>query len=84
VDKARIPESPRWEQANLRRQAALERERSGALLQAHERALTRFTLLELFAEREVRRRTLIAFAMSLATTLAWWGISAWLRLTSRR
>jgi MFS family permease len=73
-----IPESPRWEQANLRRQAALERERSGALLQAHERALTRFTLLELFAEREVRRRTLIAFAMSLATTLAWWGISAWL------
>src|SRR5205807_411637 len=59
-------------------QAALERERSGALLQEHERALTRFTLLELFAEPEVRRRTLIAFAMSLATTLAWWGISAWL------
>ncbi len=73
-----IPESPRWEQANLRRQAALERERSGALLEEHERALTRFTLLELFAEAEVRRRTLIAFAMSLATTLAWWGISAWL------
>jgi len=73
-----IPESPRWEQANLRRQAALERERSGALLEEHERALTRFTLLELFAEPEVRRRTLIAFAMSLATTLAWWGISAWL------
>ena len=73
-----IPESPRWEQANLRRHAALERERSGALLQEHERALTRFTLLELFAEPEVRRRTLVAFAMSLATTLAWWGISAWL------
>ena len=73
-----IPESPRWEQANLRRHAALERERSGALLQEHERALTRFTLLELFAQPEVRRRTLIAFAMSLATTLAWWGISAWL------
>ncbi len=73
-----IPESPRWEQANLRRHAALERERSGALLQEHERALTRFTLLELFAEPEVRRRTFIAFAMSLATTLAWWGISAWL------
>jgi len=73
-----IPESPRWEQANLRRQAVLERKRSGVLLQEHERALTRFTLLELFAEPEVRRRTLIAFAMSLATTLAWWGISAWL------
>ena len=73
-----IPESPRWEQANLRRKAALERQRSGALLEQHERALTRFTLLELFAEPEVRRRTLIAFAMSLATTLAWWGISAWL------
>ena len=73
-----IPESPRWEQANLRRQAALQRERSGARLEEHERALTRFTLLELFVEPEVRRRALIAFAMSLTTTLAWWGISAWL------
>jgi MFS family permease len=73
-----IPESPRWEQANLRRQAALERQRSGALMEEHERALTRFTLLELFREPEVRRRALIAFAMSLSTTLAWWGISAWL------
>jgi MFS family permease len=65
--RSRIPESPKWEQADaLRRQA---RERGVA---------TRFTLLDLFANPEVRRRTLLAFLMSLTTTIAWWGISAWL------
>ena len=73
-----IPESPRWEQANRERQSAVERLRRGVQLQEHERALTRFTLTELFADPEVRRRTIIAFLMSLTTTLAWWGISAWL------
>jgi hypothetical protein len=32
-------------------------------------------MADLFVEPEIRRRTLIVFAMSLATTLAWWGIS---------
>lgn len=73
-----IPESPRWEQANRERQTATERQRRGEALQEHEKALTRFTLLELFATPEVRRRTIVAFLMSLTTTLAWWGISAWL------
>jgi MFS family permease len=73
-----IPESPRWEQANRERKAAGERLRRGDALQEHEKALTRFTLVELFAQPEVRRRTIVAFLMSLTTTLAWWGISAWL------
>jgi MFS family permease len=73
-----IPESERWQAANRQRLAALERQRGGATLQAHEQRLTRFTLVELFAEPAVRRRTLLAFLMSLSTTLAWWGISAWL------
>lgn len=65
--RSRIPESPKWEHANeLRRQA---RERGTA---------TRFTLVDLFAHPEVRRRTIFAFLMSLTTTIAWWGISAWL------
>jgi MFS family permease len=62
-----IPESAKWEQAAAQRRAARER---------HER--TRFTLVELFAERAVRRRVFFAFLLSLTTTLTWWGISAWL------
>jgi MFS family permease len=72
-----IPESSLWEASDRRRRSALERQRSGATLDAGEHALTRFTLVDLFAEPEVRRRTIFAFLMSLTTTLAWWGISTW-------
>ncbi|HXP30526.1 MAG TPA: MFS transporter [Stellaceae bacterium] len=72
-----IPESVLWEVANERRRSAQERQRTGATLDAQEHALTRFTVVDLFAEPEIRRRTIIAFLMSLTTTLAWWGISSW-------
>jgi MFS family permease len=62
-----IPESQKWEHAAAERRSAKSR---------GER--TRFTLVELFADREVRRRTIFAFLLSLTTTLTWWGISAWL------
>ena len=72
-----IPESGLWEQTNQQRRAALDRQRSGALLAEHERKLTRFTVVELFADPALRRVTIIVFLMSLTTTLALWGISAW-------
>jgi MFS family permease len=72
-----IPESERWEHVNEQRNAATARERSGAMLSDKERALTRFTVADLFAEPEIRRRVILAFLMSLATTFAFWGISAW-------
>ncbi len=50
---------------------------SGAALSAEDQALTRFTVTDLFAEPELRRRTILVFLMSLTTTLAWWGISSW-------
>jgi len=62
-----IPESPKWEKAAAERRSAKSR---------GERV--RFTLVELFADREVRRYTIFAFLLSLTTTLTWWGISAWL------
>ena len=71
-----IPESPVWERANQRRQAAVERKRSGRPLDAEDQALTRFTLHDLLVTPNVRVRLLIVFLMSLATTLAWWGISS--------
>jgi MFS family permease len=72
-----IPESPMWEKTDARRRAATERKRSGAMLSAEDQALARFTMADLFAHPEIRRRTIVVFLMSLTTTLAWWGISTW-------
>jgi MFS family permease len=56
-----IPESVVWQRAAARRRA--------------EKA--RFTLFDLFADRTLRRRTIIVFLMSLSSTLGFWGISTW-------
>src|SRR5262249_63332 len=73
--RSAIPESERWERVNEQRQAAVERKRSGAALGAEDAALARFTVTDLFVEPEIRRRVILAFLMSLATTFAFWGIS---------
>jgi MFS family permease len=73
-----IPESERWERVNEQRQAATQREKAGATLNAKEQALARFTVADLFAEPDIRRRVMLAFLVSLATSFAFWGISAWL------
>ena len=72
-----ILESTLWEGVNERRQAALARKRSGEALADQDQALARFTMADLFADPEVRRRVILAFLMSLATTFAFWGISTW-------
>jgi MFS family permease len=73
-----IPESEKWERVNEQRNVATEREKSGAALTAQEKSLARFTVADLFAEPLIRRRVMLGFLMSLATTFAFWGISAWL------
>ncbi len=73
-----IPESDKWERVNERRAAATERKRSGAALSEQEESLARFTMVDLFAEPEIRRRVILTFLMSLASTFAFWGISAWM------
>jgi MFS family permease len=72
-----MPESAVWERVNDRRREAIEISRSGAPLQEQDQALARFTLVDLFHDSEARRRAIIAFLMSLATTIGFWGISTW-------
>ena len=48
------------------------------MLGAEERALVRITFVDLFADFEIRRRVFLAFLMSLATTVAYWGIGTWI------
>jgi MFS family permease len=73
-----IPESERWERVNMQRRAAVERKRSGETLGAEEQALARITLVDLFADPEVRRRIILASLVSLGTTFAFWAIGAWI------
>ncbi|HYA07045.1 MAG TPA: MFS transporter [Xanthobacteraceae bacterium] len=72
-----IEESHVWQRVDALRREAQARKRSGSPLGPEEQALVRFTVADLFAQAETRRRTIIVFAMSLTTTLAWWGISSW-------
>ena len=72
-----IEESQAWQRVDAQRRQARGRRDSGSALGAEERALTRFTIADLFAEPETRRRTILVFLMSLSTTFAWWGISSW-------
>jgi MFS family permease len=73
-----IPESPLWEQANERRRAAKDRQRSGAAGASQDAALTRFTLHELFADPVTRQRAIVTFLMATASAVGFWGISSWI------
>jgi MFS family permease len=72
-----VPESPLWQAVDQRRRQAVQRRRAGLPLGSTERTLARFTLFNLFHQREVRRRAALAFVISLATTVGFWGISTW-------
>jgi len=72
-----ISESNKWENSNEKRQTARARKKSGAELSEEDRALTRLTFADLFADPKIRKHSIIAFVMSLTTTVAWWGISTW-------
>ncbi|MGO9769058.1 MAG: MFS transporter [Roseiarcus sp.] len=68
-----LSESERWMKAvKERRWAATD---GGAASGAARRP---FTLIEIFRESESRRRVLLATLLSLAATVGWWAVSAWL------
>ncbi|MBV8938100.1 MAG: MFS transporter [Alphaproteobacteria bacterium] len=73
-----IPESPRWEAVRERRYAAHALRRTGAPLEGENVALTRFTVVDLFADRAVRRPLICAFVMMLSVTFAFWGVGTFI------
>ena len=64
-----IEESHKWESTNEKRQSARAKKKSGAALAGEDQALTRFTVADLFVEPTVRKHAIVAFVMSLATTI---------------
>jgi MFS family permease len=73
-----IPESPRWERADERRREAKALRRSGATLDAESASLTRFTVIDLFADRSVRRALVCSLLMMLSLTFAYWGVGTFI------
>jgi MFS family permease len=73
-----IPESPRWEEANERRRFAQAQRQSGAVLEGVDAALTRFTVVDLFSDRSVRRPLIFAFLMMLSVTFAFYGVGTFI------
>jgi hypothetical protein len=65
-----MPESGRWEATSERRRAAQAQRRSGALLEGENAALTRFTIVDMFLDRDVRGRLIPTFLMMLSVTFA--------------
>ena len=76
--RRKIPESMRWEEANERRRFALSQKRSGAVLEGVDAALTRFTVIDLFTDRSVRRPFVCSFLMMLSVTFAYWGVGTFI------
>lgn len=71
-----IDESERWiEAVKARRWIATDEGEGGRAAPGTARP---FTLAEILREPESRRRTVLAFLLSLATTTGWWAISSWL------
>src|SRR5271156_6812845 len=58
-----IDESAVWQATDAKRREARARKAAGAALSASEQALTRFTVADLFAEPQSRRRTMLVFLM---------------------
>jgi MFS family permease len=73
-----VPESPRWEEANARRRFAHAQRQSGAVLGGVDAALTRFTVVDLFSDRSVRRPLIFAFLMMLSVTFAFYGVGTFI------
>jgi MFS family permease len=73
-----IEDPTAWVETDRRRRLAREAAAAGRPLSPAERQLTRFTLLDLFASRELRRRTVLLLLMALATIVGYWAISTWI------
>ncbi|KLU60707.1 putative sialic acid transporter [Peptococcaceae bacterium CEB3] len=70
-----IKESERWERANEKRNKLKENYQG---LSAEEKIETSFSLKYIFSVPKYRKRTLLAFGLSLSTTLGYWGSSSFI------
>ncbi len=72
-----------WIAARERRRQARERVASGRAVRPEDRALARFTVKQILASPDLRRRLLLLLMLSLSTIVAWWAVSSWIPFSQR-
>jgi len=67
-----------WIAASERRRQARQRLASGEPASREDRILVGFTVKQILAIPDLRRRLLLLLALSLSTIVAWWAVSTWI------
>jgi len=67
-----------WVAARERRRLARERLASGRPVNREDRLLVGFTVTQILAIPDLRRRLLLLLLLSLSTIVAWWAVSTWI------
>ena len=67
-----------WIAARERRRLARQRVASGGSVRPEDRALAGFTVKQILAAPDLRRRLLLLLVLSLSTIVAWWAVSSWI------
>ena len=67
-----------WIAASERRRQARHRLASGEPASREDRILVGFTVKQILAIPDLRRRLLLLLALSLSTIVAWWAVSTWI------
>jgi len=67
-----------WIAASERRRQARQRLASGEPASREDRLLVGFTVKQILAIPDLRRRLLLLLALSLSTIVAWWAVSTWI------
>ena len=67
-----------WIAASERRRQARRRLASGEPASREDRILVGFTVKQILAIPDLRRRLLLLLALSLSTIVAWWAVSTWI------
>ena len=67
-----------WVAASERRRQARQRLASGRPVSREDRILVGFTVKQILAIPDLRRRLLLLLVLSLSTIVAWWAVSSWI------
>ena len=67
-----------WIAASERRHQARQRLASGLPVSREDRLLVGFTVKQILAIPDLRRRLLLLLVLSLSTIVAWWAVSTWI------
>src|SRR5213593_4323141 len=73
-----VRDSELWLAAHERRRLARQRMASGRSVRPEDRALAGFTVKQILAAPDLRRRLLLLLVLSLSTIVAWWAVSTWI------